>query len=165
MPRARKPSNAQPTPAAPAACGTRPLAGKLGIRDGTQVVTFDAPPDLAAWLGPLPRGAAIVAPPPGAPLTFVHAFVTRRSDLAQRLADLRRRLDPAGTLWVSWPKRSSGVATDVTEDAIRDAALPLGFVDVKVCAVSAVWSGLKLVVRRSERAPRPPGVKARRART
>jgi hypothetical protein len=82
----------------------------------------------------------------------VHLFVTEAVALAKALADWRKRIDPGGFLWVSWPKKSSKVTTDVTEDTIREIALPMGWVDVKVCAVSEVWSGLKLVVRKSERA-------------
>jgi hypothetical protein len=78
-------------------------------------------------------------------------FVTRKEDLAKRLTTLRKSIDPKGFVWVSWPKKSAKVATDVTEDTIRELALPQGWVDVKVCAVSDVWSGLKLVVRKSER--------------
>jgi hypothetical protein len=84
----------------------------------------------------------------------VHLFVTRRAAMKKHLDALRRQLAPAGFVWVSWPKKSSGVATDITEDTIREVALPLGFVDIKVCAVSEVWSGLKLVIRKSERPAR-----------
>ena len=78
-------------------------------------------------------------------------FARRRAELQIHLDRLRRELTPTGFVWISWPKKSSGVETDITEDTIRELALPLGFVDVKVCAVSDVWSGLKLVIRRSER--------------
>jgi hypothetical protein len=103
------------------------------------------------WLGELPKGVTIASKAPQ-PLRAVHIFATRRVMLEKRLADLRPRLDAAGFVWVSWPKKASKVATDVSEDTIREVALPLGFVDVKVCAVSDVWSGLKLVIRKSERA-------------
>jgi hypothetical protein len=82
---------------------------------------------------------------------MAHVFVARRVELAHLLDKLRPLLAPAGTLWVSWPKKSSGVATDITEDTIRAEALPLGLVDIKVCAVDMTWSGLKLVIRKSER--------------
>jgi len=78
-------------------------------------------------------------------------FVTRRAELKRLLTTLNRRLEPTGFVWVSWPKKASKVATDITEDTIREIALPRGLVDVKVCAVSDVWSGLKLMLRRSER--------------
>jgi hypothetical protein len=86
-------------------------------------------------------------------VTFVQFFVRTRRELLARLPKLTRALRDDGTLWVSWPKRASGLATDVTEDAVRDVALPLGLVDVKVCAVDATWSGLKLVRRRVNRRP------------
>jgi hypothetical protein len=89
---------------------------------------------------------------PAAGLEMAHIFVTRRAELAEHLARLRPLLAPAGVVWVSWPKKASGVATDVTEDVVRAECLPLGLVDVKVCAVDGTWSGLKLVVRKSERA-------------
>jgi hypothetical protein len=78
-------------------------------------------------------------------------FVTRKEELAKRLAALRKSIDPAGFVWISWPKKSARVETDVTEDTIRELALPQGWVDVKVCAVSEVWSGLKLVIRKELR--------------
>ncbi|MGE3617870.1 MAG: DUF3052 family protein [Gemmatimonadales bacterium] len=103
--------------------------------------------------------AAIEADAPGirwtaraaAGVAAAHVFVTRRSDLERRLAELRRLLDPAGMVWISWPKKSAGVATDITEDTIREVALPIGLVDVKVCAVDATWSGLKLMIRKELR--------------
>jgi hypothetical protein len=83
----------------------------------------------------------------GSTVDLVHLFATRKTELERHLAALRKSLRPDAALWVSWPKKSSKVPTDITEDTIRRVALPLGFVDVKVCAVSDVWSGLKLVVR------------------
>jgi hypothetical protein len=82
---------------------------------------------------------------------FVHLFTTRRSELEKQLSRLRKKLPDTCTIWVSWPKRSTGVPTDVTEDVIRAVALPLGFVDVKVCAIDETWSGLKVMVRRANR--------------
>jgi hypothetical protein len=84
----------------------------------------------------------------------VHLFVTRRAELAKALGSYRDRLEPDGFVWVSWPKKASKVPTDITEDVIREVALPIGFVDIKVCAVSEVWSGLKLVIRRELRVER-----------
>jgi hypothetical protein len=78
-------------------------------------------------------------------------FATRKADLKKQLATCRKQLTPDGFVWVSWPKRASKVETDITEDTIREVALPIGFVDVKVCAVNEVWSGLKLVIRKSQR--------------
>jgi hypothetical protein len=115
------------------------------------LLSIDAPKDYRGWLGDVPEGVAVVStsrPPLGA----VHVFATKRAALARHLATLRKRLDDTGFVWVSWPKKASKVETDITEDVVRELALPLGFVDVKVCAVTEVWSGLKLVVRKSERA-------------
>jgi hypothetical protein len=83
--------------------------------------------------------------------SFVHVFITKRSELAKRLSVLREKIVDTGTVWVSWPKRSAGIPTDVTENVVRAVALPLGFVDVKVCAIDETWSGLKLMVRRENR--------------
>jgi hypothetical protein len=127
-----------------------PLARKLGIAAGGRVVALDAPGEYLDWLAPLPEGVAFAAKP-SASTDLAHLFVDRRSALATRLAALRKVLRDDATLWVSWPKKASKVPTDITEDTIRELALPLGFVDVKVCAVSAVWSGLKLVVRKELR--------------
>jgi hypothetical protein len=82
---------------------------------------------------------------------MAHLFLTKRQELRRELEWLRGVLAQDGTVWVSWPKKASGVATDITEDTVREVCLPMGFVDVKVCAVDAVWSGLKLVIRKSER--------------
>lgn len=127
-----------------------PLAKKLGIKEDMPLAVLNAPSGYASWLRPLPAGVSIgsrVRPKAAA----VHFFTTTRRDLERVLPRLRNTVDTAGFVWVSWPKQSSGLATDVTEDTIRAVALPLGFVDVKVCAVTDVWSGLKLVVRKSER--------------
>ena len=88
----------------------------------------------------------------GAP--FVHLFATKRQTLEKELKRLRKLVADIGVVWVSWPKKSSGVTTDITEDVIREVCLPLGFVDVKVCAVDETWSGLKLMIRRENRAGR-----------
>ena len=127
-----------------------PLAKKLGIRDGSTVATIWAPEGYRDLLAPLPAGVEI-GTEVDAGTDIVHLFVTRREELAERLADLRCRLRPDAAVWVSWPKKSSKVPTTVTEDTIREIALPLGFVDVKVCAVTDIWSGLKLVVRKELR--------------
>jgi len=127
-----------------------PLARKLGIDKPMIVYTVDAPTEYRDWLGELTPGVHLRTSPPR-PLTAAHVFVTRKEQLRKRLTSLRKAIDPAGFVWISWPKKSARVRTDVTEDTIREVALPQGWVDVKVCAVSDVWSGLKLVVRRSER--------------
>jgi hypothetical protein len=82
---------------------------------------------------------------------FVHLFCDEADTLKRRLILLRKQIAPDGVIWVSWPKKSSGVRTDITEDTVRDCALPTGLVDIKVCAVDEVWSGLKLMIRKSER--------------
>ena len=127
-----------------------PLPKKLGLKPPMTLAAIGAPREYRDWLGPLPEGIRISTRAGDAPAA-VHLFVRKRAELALQLASLRTRLAPSGFVWVSWPKKSSGVATDITEDTIRAVALPLGFVDIKVCAVSDVWSGLKLVIRRSER--------------
>lgn len=129
-----------------------PLPRKLGLKDDTRLVVIGEPEGYAGWLGALPAGLQRQRSA-GAATTLVHCFVTRRADLAAQLKTLRARLGPDAAVWVSWPKKSAKVPTDVTEDVIRELALPLGFVDVKVCAVSEVWSGLKLVVRKALREP------------
>jgi len=127
-----------------------PLVKKLGLAPPLTLLTMGAPSDYAALLGGVPEGVRVVTRPPRE-VEAAHVFVTRRAELVRWLPSLRAKVAPAGFVWVSWPKKASKVATDVTEDTIREVALPMGFVDVKVCAVSEVWSGLKLVLRRSER--------------
>lgn len=134
----------------PAGYSGTPLARKLGISAGGVVWAIGAPDDYQTLLAPLPAGARIVARGAAHP-EFVHLFIMKRADLVRRLPALRDRLATDGVLWVSWPKRASGVATDVTEDTIREIALPLGLVDVKVCAIDETWSGLKLVIRKELR--------------
>jgi hypothetical protein len=127
-----------------------PLPQKLGIKPGLTVVTINAPGNYRRLLHIIPEGVTFsdrLKPDS----SFVHVFIKKRSELADRLPVLREKVADTGTVWVSWPKRSSGVPTDVTEDLVRDVALPLGFVDVKVCAIDETWSGLKLMVRRENR--------------
>jgi hypothetical protein len=128
----------------------RSLVEKLGIKAGMRVALIGAPPAFRSLLGELPDGVAIVRAVRG-PLPFIHFFTKQRTALAARLPALLRALAPDGTLWVSWPKRASGVATDITEDVVRAVALPTGLVDVKVAAIDGVWSGLKLVRRLKNR--------------
>jgi hypothetical protein len=127
-----------------------PLARKLGFRPGMRAHVVAAPDDFAALLGELPDGVRVLARP-AAPLDLVMLFVTSRAQLERRLGGLHAKLRQDGTLWVAWPKRVSKLATDMTEDVVRDVALPRGLVDVKVCAIDATWSGLKLVIRRELR--------------
>lgn len=127
-----------------------PLALKLGFTPPMRVFTIDAPAGYVEWLGPEARGVDFNPDQPK-PYRAVHVFTASREQLVVVLADLRRAIEPAGMIWVSWPKKSSGVATDVSENVIREVCLPLGLVDVKVCAVSDVYSGLKLVIRKDQR--------------
>jgi hypothetical protein len=127
-----------------------PLVRKLGFRPGMRSVWIDAPEGFAALLGELPDGVAVRTALRGR-ADLVVCFVTARRGLERRVDGLRRAIAPDGMAWAAWPKRSSGVATDMTEDVVRDVALPAGLVDVKVCAIDATWSGLKLVVRRELR--------------
>jgi hypothetical protein len=129
----------------------RSLVEKLGVKPGTTLALVAAPRGYRTLLSPLPPGVRIRTRLAGR-LSFIQFFCTRRGDLARRLPALKRALESDGALWVSWPKGSSGVATDVNENIVRDLALANGLVDVKVCAVDDVWSGLKLVRRLRDRA-------------
>ena len=132
-----------------------PLAQKLGIKAGMKVTALAAPAGYRKLLATLPEGVSFSdKAQPGA--NFVHLFVMARATLQKELKRLRSLLDDAGVLWISWPKKSSGVATDITEDVIREVCLPMGFVDVKVCAVDETWSGLKLMIRRENRRAKTP---------
>jgi hypothetical protein len=114
------------------------------------LVAIDPPRGYRSWLGDLPPAVAIVSKA-HPPFQAVHVFATERAVLEKQLASFRRGLEQGGFVWVSWPKKAAQVATDITEDVIREIALPLGFVDIKVCAINEVWSGLKLVIRKSQR--------------
>lgn len=127
-----------------------PLPKKLGLKPPLTLVAIDAPREYLSWLGELPAGVVIISKP-NKPLQAVHIFVTKRAVLKKNLVIFRKQLEQSGFVWVSWPKKAAKVETDITEDTIREIALPLGFVDIKVCAVSDIWSGLKLVIRKNER--------------
>ena len=131
-----------------------PLAKKLGFQASSRVVVLHAPEGYAGLLEPLPEGV-VFERSVGPKTDIAHVFATAREELAAVLVRMRRDLRDDAALWVSWPKKSSNVPTTITEDTIRELALPLGFVDVKVCAVSEIWSGLKLVVRKELREKRP----------
>ena len=115
-----------------------------------RVIAMGVPENYRTLLGKLPDGVEF-SNKPDVGAQFIHFFVKRRSDLEKQLSRLRKTIADDGTLWVSWPKKSSGVVSDITEDVIRAVALPLGLVDVKVCAVDETWSGLKLMIRRENR--------------
>lgn len=123
-----------------------PLAKKLGYKPGQAAWFRDMPDSVRAEIGE--AGVAETSVPG---LDVAHIFVTRRAELESLLADLRTTIARNGMVWVSWPKKAARVPTDVTEEAIREVALPMGWVDVKVCAVDSTWSGLKLVIRKELR--------------
>lgn len=130
-----------------------PLVKKLGIKERCAIYVSGAPTGYRALLEPLPEGVkfkTVVDPS----IDIVHVFESERERLAKRLVALRQALAADAIVWISWPKKASKMPTTITEGTIRELALPLGFVDVKVCAVSEVWSGLKLVVRKELRQPR-----------
>jgi hypothetical protein len=134
----------------PAGYSGTPLYKKLGIKEAHRVLLVEAPANYEGLLEPLPRAVQFVSHPDST-VDIAHVFVTQREDLSKNLRALRKELKPEAALWVSWPKKSAKVPSTVTEDTIRELALPLGFVDTKVCAVTEVWSGLKLVVRKELR--------------
>ena len=127
-----------------------PLPQKLGIKPGAIVVLIDAPEDYRKLLGQIPSGVNFATRPVGN-TKFIHLFAKERGALLKHLQSLRQKIADDAAVWVSWPKKSSGVPTNITEDVIRAVALPLGFVDIKVCAVDETWSGLKLMIRRENR--------------
>ncbi len=125
-----------------------PLAKKLGIGPGCTFLTRAAPDGYRDWLAPLPENVTFVTKPPKDGCDVVHLFVESRAAFERDLPKARQALATDGALWVSWYKKSAKIPTDMTEDVIRDVALKTDLVDVKVCAVSDIWSGLKLVVRK-----------------
>ena len=137
-------------PSRPAGYSGTPLAKKLGIAEGTRVLLRHPPANYDDLLAPLPGGVQFEKSLT-AKTDPIHVFVDRRSVMLAELTQLRGTMRADATIWVSWPKKSSKVLTDITEDTIREIALPIGLVDVKVCAVSDVWSGLKLVIRKELR--------------
>jgi hypothetical protein len=127
-----------------------PLATKLGIKEGHRVAFPSAPDGFAGLLGDLPAGVTVMSRAIG-PLDVIVFFTRRRAELERRLPTLRRAMDPAAGLWIAWPKRSSGVETDMTEDVAREIGLANRLVDNKVCAIDETWSGLRLVIRLADR--------------
>jgi len=126
------------------------LPKKLGIKDGHRVAFVEAPDGFARMLGALPDGAEVKSRLRG-PLDVIVFFTTSRAKLAKRLDTLRRAMAQDGRLWIAWPKKASTVPTDMTEDVVRDVALPTGLVDNKVAAIDETWSGLQLVIRLEHR--------------
>lgn len=129
-----------------------PLVQKLGIKPGMRIAIRRAPPEFRDLLAPWPQGAEITTPG-GTPLDMVMLFSDRAASLETEFAEAAALLQPAGALWVAWPKKASGVPTDLTENRVRDIGLAAGLVDVKVCAVTDVWSGLRFVRRLADRRP------------
>jgi tetrahydromethanopterin S-methyltransferase subunit B len=132
----------KPAPTAAGYSGT-PLAAKLGISPGATVALIDAPPGV---ITDLPPGVVLKSRAAGS-ADVVVVFVTQAAKLEQRIAALEKMIFPSGSLWAAWPKRTSGVETDVTDHVVRETALPRGLVDNKVCAIDAIWTGLRLVWR------------------
>ena len=130
-----------------------PLPRKLGIREGSRLLLVDAPADFAATLGDLPPGVELVEAGAGA-VDVAILFALGAATVRALFADLAASLEPAGGLWIAWPKRSSGVATELDENVVREIGLADGLVDNKVCAIDATWSGLRFVWRLRDRPPR-----------
>lgn len=127
-----------------------PLAKKLGIKEGFRLHFKNAPDGYDQLLHPLPEPLKIVNRLSD-DLDFIQCFTKERGELEQELPRYLAAIKPHGMIWISWPKKASKLPTDITEDVVRDIALPLGLVDVKVCAIDEVWSGLKLVIRKENR--------------
>jgi hypothetical protein len=137
-----------------------PLVQKLGIKEGHRVAALGAPDDFQKTLGKLPAAATMKTALDGKdPYDVILLFVTAKKDLESQFAPTAKRLHPAGGFWIAWPKKASGVKTDVTENTVRDIALGEGLVDNKVCAIDSIWSGLRCVVRLADR---PSSGKVRR---
>jgi hypothetical protein len=132
-----------------------PLVRKLGIKPGSRLGLVGAPDGFDDTLGELPVGVSVRRRVQG-PLDVIVAFHVRLRELERRLPALRVALNPDGGLWIAWPKRASGVATDVTENVVRELGLAAGLVDNKVCAIDEVWSGVRLVYRLRDRPPGSP---------
>jgi len=129
-----------------------PLPRKLGVKPGDAVAILGGPDTVAAEIAGVPGLPPVRRKLAGRdPLDVIVVFVTRRADLSRQLAGLRARMAPAAGLWIAWPKRSSGVSTDMTDHVVREIALPTGLVDNKICAIDQTWTGLRLVIRRELR--------------
>jgi len=131
-------------------CSGTPLAKKLGIKPGSRLFVAGAPENYLRLVAPLPEGVQLMRRM-GSETDIVHLFSASRARLIEALGSTLAKMKPDGAIWVSWPKKASKVQTDITEDTIREIALPMGLVDIKVCAVDDTWSGLKLVRRKEDR--------------
>ena len=127
-----------------------PLARKLGLKEGSTVLAINPPADYRKLLEPIPAGVQFVSRV-STTTDLVHLFTTRQAELRKTLTSLRTRIRPDAAIWVSWPKRTAKVPTDIIEDTIREVAIPMGYVDIKVAAFDEVWSALKLVIRKALR--------------
>jgi hypothetical protein len=127
-----------------------PLAKKLGIKEGFTILTVNEPDNYRELVEPLPAGTSF-APKTAKDADLVHLFTNSRDELFRGLAMYKKQIKQDGTIWVSWYKKAAKLPTEITEDTVREACLPLGLVDVKVCAVDEKWSGLKLVIRKENR--------------
>ncbi|MGE5323319.1 MAG: DUF3052 domain-containing protein [Actinomycetota bacterium] len=137
-----------------------PLIQKIGVRPGHRIMVRNQPPTFFKELGPMPEGAQYSTKPSGR-ANVVICFSERKAELEKNFPSLADKLVPDGMLWISWPKKASGVATDLTEDVVREIGLDSGLVDVKVCAIDETWSGLKFVIRTKDR---PAAVKKKQAK-
>jgi len=147
MKRTNKSSGRPAAPASPAGYSGTPLPKKLGIKANSKVLLIGAPDDFESLLGPIERGARLIRSSPTA-ADLVLLFVRRESEYVKKLPPALTRVGDGGSIWIAWPKKASGIATDLTENVIRDICLTTGFVDYKVCAIDATWSGLKFARRR-----------------
>ena len=127
-----------------------PLAKKLGIKEEFHVATFNAPDNYFDLVEPLPDSVTITEGS-AADADLIHVFTNSRDELFGKLAECARQIKQNGSIWVSWYKKAVKLPTEITEDTVREAAFPLGLVDIKVCAVDEKWSGLKLVIRKENR--------------
>jgi len=127
------------------------ISQKLGIKPGFRIFVAGAPAAYGTIVGELPEAAAVVARLGNTTIDMFHLFATERTALASNLAACRKAIAPDGMIWISWPKKASGVLSELTDNVVREIALPLGLVDVKVCAIDATWSGLKFVIRKELR--------------
>jgi hypothetical protein len=133
-----------------AGTSSKTVAQKLGIKPGFCIFVDGAPSAYGVLIGPLPADVSIKAAPKRS-LDMVHVFITRATGLAAKLGRYRKTIAPDGMIWVSWPKKCSGLASNLSDVVVRDTALPLGLVDTKVCAIDDTWSGLKFVIPKHRR--------------
>jgi hypothetical protein len=131
----------------------KPLSQKLGLKPGFRIFADGAPADYRKIVGEWPEGATIVARA-SAPLDVAHVFAAEAKGLPAKLTRYRKLVAPDGMIWVSWPKKASGVETDLSDVVVRKLALPLGLIDIKVCAIDETWSGLKFVIQKAQRVSR-----------